>query len=141
MQSLENTLIYTKEFEVRWQDMDAFNHVNHAVYFIYMSETRFSWLRDYNTLHGLAEDQINIPVVAATSCKYLRPITYPAQISVELYFERMVGKKIYLNHIIRDKATPKLIYAEADVLIMWINSQTGRSIELPQEYTPLLTQK
>jgi len=40
------------EVPVRWQDLDALGHVNHAVYLSYFEEQRDSWLHEHLTLSG-----------------------------------------------------------------------------------------
>jgi acyl-CoA thioester hydrolase len=37
---MDNTLLHEKTFDIAWGDMDALNHVNHAVYFNYFQEAR-----------------------------------------------------------------------------------------------------
>jgi acyl-CoA thioester hydrolase len=35
---------HEKEIEIRWRDLDAFNHVNHIVFLTYLEEVRDEWL-------------------------------------------------------------------------------------------------
>jgi acyl-CoA thioester hydrolase len=35
---------HEKEIEIRWRDLDAFNHVNHVVFLTYLEEARDEWL-------------------------------------------------------------------------------------------------
>ena len=35
--------VFTKRCEIRWRDMDAFQHVNNSVYLTYLEETRDEW--------------------------------------------------------------------------------------------------
>jgi acyl-CoA thioester hydrolase len=35
---------HEKEIEIRWADLDAFGHVNHAVFLTYLEEVRDEWL-------------------------------------------------------------------------------------------------
>ncbi len=37
-------MIHEKEIEIRWRDLDAFNHVNHVVFLTYLEEVRDEWL-------------------------------------------------------------------------------------------------
>lgn len=37
-------IVFEKRIEIRWRDLDAFNHVNNAVYLTYLEEARDSWL-------------------------------------------------------------------------------------------------
>ena len=36
--------MHEKRIEIRWRDMDAYRHVNNAVYLTYLEETRDEWL-------------------------------------------------------------------------------------------------
>lgn len=36
--------MHEKRVEIRWRDMDAFGHVNNAVYLTYLEEVRDEWL-------------------------------------------------------------------------------------------------
>ena len=35
---------HEKRIEIRWRDLDAYNHVNNAVYLTYLEEARDEWL-------------------------------------------------------------------------------------------------
>jgi acyl-CoA thioester hydrolase len=37
-------MTHEKELEIRWRDLDAFNHVNHVVFLTYLEEVRDEWL-------------------------------------------------------------------------------------------------
>jgi acyl-CoA thioester hydrolase len=36
--------VHEKEIEIRWRDLDAYGHVNNAVYLTYLEEARDEWL-------------------------------------------------------------------------------------------------
>lgn len=36
--------LHEKRIEIRWRDLDAYNHVNNAVYLTYLEEARDEWL-------------------------------------------------------------------------------------------------
>jgi acyl-CoA thioester hydrolase len=42
--------VHEKRIEIRWRDLDAYNHVNNAVYLTYLEEARDEWLE--RTLGG-----------------------------------------------------------------------------------------
>lgn len=132
---MDKPLLYSKTYVIRWDDMDAFSHVNNATYFTYLQECRFDWLLSHNII---IDPTTFGPIVGEVGCKYLRPITYPAEIVVELYFSHKTGRKIYLEHIIRDKNTPEIIYATATATVLWIDFTTGRSILPPPQYNYIL---
>jgi acyl-CoA thioester hydrolase len=37
-------IVIEKRIEIRWADLDAFRHVNNAIYLTYLEEARDSWL-------------------------------------------------------------------------------------------------
>ena len=45
--------MYEKRIEIRWRDMDAYGHVNNAVYLTYLEEARDEWLS--KTVEGIGE--------------------------------------------------------------------------------------
>src|SRR5438309_11885152 len=42
--SASTDVTHEKEIEIRWRDLDAFNHVNHVVFLTYLEEVRDEWL-------------------------------------------------------------------------------------------------
>lgn len=137
MQHNHKQLLYKKIHTIRWDDMDAFNHVNNAIYFTYFQECRFEWLLS----HNIIIDPTTIgPIIGESSCKYLKAIKYPATIAIELYFNHRSGRRIYVEHLIRDHYTPELVYATAAATIIWVDFKTGRSIQPPPDYDYILNQ-
>lgn len=134
--SKNKTLLFSNTHDIRWQDMDSFNHVNHTLYLVYMQECRINWLRH----HGIDMSSGNsVPIIAEINCKYRRPITYPAQITTELYFAQRIGKRIFFEQIVRNSNDSSILYASADIVVVWINVASGRSITPPPEYDFVLT--
>jgi acyl-CoA thioester hydrolase len=50
--------VHEKEIEIRWRDMDAYGHVNNAVYLTYLEEVRDEWLDDALAGKGDAWDYV-----------------------------------------------------------------------------------
>lgn len=66
---------------VQWGDMDAFDHVNNAMYFRYFETARLAYFEHLDLLKTMQQDQIG-PILAETSCRFKRPLTYPDTIRV-----------------------------------------------------------
>ncbi len=65
--------------EVAWGDMDAFGHVNNAVYFKYFETARIAYFQHFDWAmprRGEAPHAIG-PILAETSCRFRRPLVYP----------------------------------------------------------------
>jgi acyl-CoA thioester hydrolase len=65
---------FTHKAFVRWDDLDAFGHVNNAKYLVYAQEARFEW--GYQQFAEKKEDSALIEmVVARGEVDYMVPIT------------------------------------------------------------------
>ncbi|MGB2079669.1 MAG: acyl-CoA thioesterase [Vibrio sp.] len=71
----------TTQIQIAWGEMDAFHHVNNAVYFRYFESARIEFFQRIELIETLAPMHI-IPVVSETSCRYKAPLTFPDTIKV-----------------------------------------------------------
>lgn len=124
-------VLHTKTIEILWDDMDAYGHVNNAKYFTYMQECRFDWLK-VNQVKYSATDKA--PVLSGTRCKFIRPIIFPATITIDMYLISKNGKKIIFGHNIYDTTNPETIYALGEADVVWFDFINQRSIYEPEEY-------
>ena len=69
------------EHDVAWGDMDAYQHVNNVVYFRYFELARVPWLDRIGWMKLRAEAGFG-PIIASTSARYRRPISYPDRILI-----------------------------------------------------------
>lgn len=63
------------EIPVAWGEMDAFQHLNNAVYFRYAESTRIAYFQRV----GLAQAMTRGvgPILAETRCRFKAPVTFP----------------------------------------------------------------
>ncbi len=59
--------MHEKRIEIRWRDLDAYAHVNQAVYLTYLEETLDDWIRG---VLGLGEGEVWDYVAAHVSIDY-----------------------------------------------------------------------
>ncbi len=114
---------------VRWRDMDSMGHVNNAKYISYLEEARVRWLL---TVPGVSMTDRIAPVVAANNINYKRPLTWPHDIVVELYVDRLGGSSVTIGHRIVDQSDDGVLYSDGNVVVVWMDTQTGRSAPLPE---------
>lgn len=123
--------LFRMPLELRWRDLDAFNHVNNANFMTYVEEARIRWFsraaEDWFTdRHG--------PLLAAIAMNYRRPIPYPADIVVELFAERVGTTSLTLGHRIVGAAPSSesdAVYADGHAVLVWIDRANGRPVPLP----------
>ena len=121
--------LFVAAIAVRWRDLDAFNHVNNSAFLTYLEEARLQWLA---TVRGPWFDEHAMPVLAASTLNYRAPISWPGALQVELYLARLGNSSLTLAHRVVDAADPARRYCDGEVVLVWMDPATGRSVPLPQ---------
>ncbi len=121
------SILFRMPLELRWRDLDAFNHVNNANFMTYIEEARIRWFE--TSVEHWMTDQI-APLLAAVQMNYRLPIPYPAQISVEMSAERLGKTSITIAH--RIVGDDHRVYADGHCVLVWIDRETGRPVPLPE---------
>lgn len=128
-------LVHAIDIEVRWRDLDAFNHVNNASYLGYIEEARVRWF------HSLSDDWANetsAPILAAIATNYRRPICWPETLRIELLAERIGNKSVTLAHRIVSANDAEMLYADGNTVLVWVN-RDGQTVALPDAVTAACT--
>ena len=124
----EHKILARVPISVRWRDMDSMGHVNNAKYISYLEEARVRWMLG---VEGVAMTDRIAPVVAATNVNYKRPLVWPNDILVELFVERLGSSSVIIGHRILDQKDEDVLYSDGNVVVVWIDTQTGKSASLP----------
>lgn len=114
---------------VRWGDLDAFNHVNNAAFLVYAQEARLEWLAG---IGGIWFDENAMPVVAAAHVNYRRQLAWPARIEVALAATRLGNSSVTIAHRIVAQDDPACVYADGEVVMVWIDPASGKPVPLPE---------
>src|SRR5262249_23495320 len=69
------------QLPVVWGEMDSYRHVNNVVYFRYFESARLEYFRRLDWFNYEEETAIG-PILAATSARFRKPLTYPDTILV-----------------------------------------------------------
>jgi acyl-CoA thioester hydrolase len=113
---------HEKEIEIRWRDLDAFEHVNHVVFLTYLEEVRDEWLG------RVLEDPVLVwgYVIARVEVDYRRELTLEDDVVVaRCSLERLGTKSVTTSEavLIRSGETA----AEAKAVLVARDEATGRS--------------
>ncbi len=120
--------LFRLEIDVRWRDLDAFEHVNNANFLTYLEETRLAWMA---SLPGPWMDETCAPLLAAVKIDYRRPIGWPARIAVELSVARVGRSSLTLGHRIVAAADSDCVHADGDTTMVWVDRGGGGAVPLP----------
>jgi acyl-CoA thioester hydrolase len=120
--------VFETEIDVRWGDMDAFNHVNNASYLRYIEEARVLW---FKAMSSDWADPDCAPILAAATMNFRRPIGWPEHLRIVMHAERLGGKSLTLAHRIESATQPDVLYADGTTVLVWVDA-SGNSLPLPE---------
>jgi acyl-CoA thioester hydrolase len=119
-------VLYRTPMQLRWRDLDAFNHVNNANFLTYIEEARIRWFESLD--RPWMTDAVS-PLLAAVQMNYRMPVPYPCELFVELLAGRLGNTSATIGHRIVDG--DGTLYADGHVVMVWIDRATGRPVPLP----------
>jgi acyl-CoA thioester hydrolase len=87
------------ELPVSWGEMDAFQHVNNVAFFRYFESARIAYGDKVDMYRHLTEEGIG-PILASTSCDFLKPLRYPDTIRVGCRTNRLTHSEMEQEYAI-----------------------------------------
>lgn len=126
--------MFIKEFEVRWNDLDANRHLANSAYINFMSHTRMAFLMEKGfDQKTLAENQIG-PVVFFEHVYYFREVhaSQPVRVSLEVMGLSEDGMYFEFHHNFYDQDGRNLAHCE--LIGGWISLETRKLIPLPERF-------
>lgn len=119
------------EIPVAWGEMDAMQHVNNIVYFRYIESVRMAYFERLGLLDRLSETGIG-PILAWTSCRFRRALTYPDTVSVgtrvtKIEADRFTMETLIVSHTMSDVA------AESEGIVVTFNYREQKKVAIPDE--------
>jgi len=125
--------MYIKEFEVRWNDIDANRHLANSAYINYMSHTRLSFMLENGFGQAkMVENNIG-PVVFYEHMYYFKEIFpgKPVKVSLQLKGLSEDGTYFSMLHNFYDSKGRNL--ARCEMMGAWIDLTTRKLRGLPKE--------
>lgn len=107
---------------VRWGDLDALNHVNNTVFFRYFEEARIQLL----DRAGMSIGDKRVMLLAHASCDFLKPLLYPATVTVKLVLTRVGRTSLHFDTMIACAETPDDFYATGKNVVVGASPHTHR---------------
>lgn len=118
-------LVHTAVYEMRWCDMDAFGHVNNAMYFSYFEQARVDWVRAVGVVHGM--------VLANISCTFIKPLKFPASLEVQMYAGRPGNSSLDTWYEIRDRKDINTLATIGHGKVVWYDQEKDSTVKIPQK--------
>jgi acyl-CoA thioester hydrolase len=115
------------ELPVLWGDMDAFQHVNNVMYFRYFESARIAYA-DRISLYRYQQDTGTGPILAATSCNFIKPLRYPDTICVGCRTIHLTESEIHQEHAIYSRQLKRVAATGTAVIVAYDYRRLRRSV-------------
>ena len=114
-----------------WGDMDSYRHVNNVVYFRYFENARLEYFKQMGWFEYEEKTGIG-PILAATSARFRRALTYPDDIAIAARVVDVQEDRFSLEHVIVSE-TQQRVVTEGTGLIVAYDYAKGSKTALPEE--------
>jgi acyl-CoA thioester hydrolase len=113
-----------------WGDMDAYGHVNNAVYLRYFEDVRMA----YFDAIGVPEQkqQFNLgPIMANVNCNFRLPLRYPDKIQIATRAVLLSAKKLSMEFVVYSESSDR-VAADGEGLVLYYDYSLGKSCDIPE---------
>jgi acyl-CoA thioester hydrolase len=117
----------TLDIPVAWGDMDAFGHVNNAVYLRWFESVRISYFEKTGVLERMDAEKIG-PIVARTSVDYRKPVRYPDTVKVSATVLRVGTTSFVMRFRVLSTALGGELTAEGETVVVMMDYKTGQKL-------------
>lgn len=125
-------MAYTTEIEVRFSDMDAFNHVNNARYLSYIEHSRVKF---FDEVMGKIDWESQGFIIARAEINFIRPVKLRDEILIEMHCSRIGNKSFDLSYkIFRLDGEEKTEMANALTVQAMYDYKNNVTIPVPEEW-------
>lgn len=117
------------DIPVAWGEMDAFGHVNNIIYFRYFESARIAYF-DHVGYDALMKEEGLGPILAATSCRFRLPLTFPDTVSVGARVVSVGADRFRMEYRVVSHQHQK-VAAEGDGDVVSYDYRTAAKAPLP----------
>lgn len=124
--------LYQKEFEVRWSDCDANQHMRHSAYADLCAHTRVGFMNQIGMTGEWLKEQGLGPVLFKEETEYFRELFMGEQVTVTLEPGEPTGstKSIQvINKVFRQSGELAAVHK---AVFGWFDSEKRKVVELPE---------
>jgi acyl-CoA thioester hydrolase len=111
--------------QVAWGEMDAFQHVNNTVYARWVESGRVAYMNRLGLMRGKVGDGVG-PILGRVQIDFLRPVTYPDKIRVDVTVTKLGRSSITMAYRIWSSAQ-KLEVAKGEDVVVMVDYRTGKT--------------
>lgn len=127
----------TIELPVQWGEMDALRHVNNAVFFTWFESARIAYFDRLRASIPGAGSTVGMgeigPILASTSCDFVRPVTYPAIVRVGARVTELGNSSMRMEYAVERTDAPEDLCAKGTSVVVLVRYATLQKVRVPDE--------
>jgi acyl-CoA thioester hydrolase len=119
---------------VQWGEMDALGHVNNARFFTCFESARIALFQRIGVATG--GPSATGPILATTSCDFLRPVVFPATLRAGVRVARVGETSIAMEYEIADASPSQgeaVVYARGTSVAVIVDYATMKKVRVPDD--------
>lgn len=120
---------------LRWSDMDAFGHVNNAIFLRYLEEARIDFM--FRLAPGDGSPSFSGgSVVARHEIDYVRPLVHRhSPVTIESWVTKISAASLTISYEVKD---PEQVYVRASTIVVPFNLEAQRPRRITAEEKAVL---
>lgn len=119
---------FSVEIQVRFADLDAYGHVNHATFFTFLETARTLVFKD--PFLELMDRGLLLMIVKA-ECRYLKPVDLNGKVIVAMQLEEHRRTSFSLGYQVHDGQGTT--FAAAKTVMVCFDEKRGKPVAIPGE--------
>ena len=116
---------------VAWGEMDAFGHLNNAVYFRYFENARIAYFERIGMLDFMQTSGIG-PILASTECRFRIPLTYPDTVDIDARVSEIAAQHFLMDYRVISR-NANAVAATGGGRVVCLDYQTSKKAAVPEE--------
>ncbi|HZK83140.1 MAG TPA: acyl-CoA thioesterase [Desulfosporosinus sp.] len=116
------------KMSLAWGEMDAYGHINNIYYLRYFEAARIQYFQETGLMDSKSETGLG-PILAQTTCKYHKPLTYPDQIVIGAKVKSISKSSFVMEHLIVSERLG--VVASGEGIIVMYDYNTSQKTKLP----------
>jgi len=116
---------------VRWGDMDAYGHVNNAVFSTYFETARMKFFESVDIFER-RENERHAPAIVSVTLNFRQQVHYPANLEAGIRCIKVGTKSFTLEHQLFRAGTDSVV-ADGTSVIAWVDYAAGAAIPIPTQ--------
>lgn len=121
---------------VFWGELDAYGHVNNAVYFRWFEQARMEYFARCHFLETYERDRVGA-ILHSTACRFRRPVFHPDTVEIGTRVTDLQDDRFTMEYAVRSLGQGELVAEGTCVVVSYDYRANGKTVVPPQVRTAI----